>query len=257
MEQLDWDLVPPDALLVQLHGNRAITRNALVANLLEQHGGKVRQELINILLVRKALERLNIEITPAVLDREIARQEKQLAARLGDTRISLSDYVRAQEGKTIEQYRRSLSTQMAAGLHELVYQSSDIDELLLQDYFMENSGIFLHPEGRRLSIIHIAYVNPNDPDEQKGVATTMSTVWRSLADDSSDFKRWWQPFGRNARPQDIDGNAGWIDRAGASPYPQTAPIPADIMVDVFAVDLSNGPVLHPLPSSQRRLYHPR
>jgi hypothetical protein len=245
MEQLNWDAVPPDALLVQLHGNRAITRNALVANLLEQHGGKVRQELINILLVRKALERLNIEITPAVVDREIARQEQRLAEKLGDTRISLGDYIRAQEGKTLEQYRRSLSTQMAAGLHELVFQSSDIDELLLQDFFMENSQLFLHPAGRRLSIIHIAYVNPNDPDEQKGVATTMSTVYRSLADGTSDFKRWWQPFGRNARPQDTGGDAGWIARDGASPHPQTAAIPGDIMVDVFAVDLSKGPVLLP------------
>ena len=243
MDSLDWQDVPPEAILVQLHGNRAITRNALVVNLLEQSGSTVRQELINILLVRQALKRLQIDITEEVIDREIARQNKQLAEKFGDTRISLADYVRTHEGKTMEQYRRSLPTQMAAGLHELVYQSAEIDDMTQRDYFMENSTKFLHGEGRRLSVIHIAYVNPNDPEEQKGIASTVTTIHNSIATGTQTFARWWRPFGKNARPSDIDGNAGWIERNGRSPHPQTLPIPSDIMVDVFAADLSNGPVL--------------
>lgn len=254
LERIPWSRLADDDVILAM-GNWQVPRILLVAELLDERGPEVRNELINLRMMRMALERYGIEITGAVLHRELERQEAAFRRRLEERDLPIvpfANYLEERQGISLDEYMAEEAFQMAAGLHALVFEHSvlaptpEAEEALLRDHFVRHRDRFGDREAYRLAVIHRPFDERALGDERPAVPVTeerKATQRRSiaqlrqdiLADNSLSFERAWSFWGRPYDPgANSGGQIGWVDRRGRPSVDGAMPVPPTIMEEVFA-----------------------
>lgn len=254
LERIPWSRLSDDDVILAM-GNWQVPRVLLVSELLEERGPEVRNELINLRMMRMALERHGIEITGAILHQELERQEAAFRQRLEERDLPIvpfANYLQERQGISLDEYMAEEAFQMAAGLHALVYAHSvlaptpEAEEALLRDHFVRHRDRFGETEAYRLAVIHRPFseralgddrpTGPITEERKVGQRRSMAQLRRDiLADNSLNFERAWSFWGRSYDPgANSGGQIGWVDRRGRPSVDGAMPVPTAIMEQVFA-----------------------
>lgn len=269
LESIPWSRLEDDDVLVAM-GNWQVPRILLVSELLAEAGPKVRNELVNLSMVRRALERHGIEITGEVLYEELSRQERVFRRKLEEKDLPIvpfASYLEQKEGVDLETYMAEASFRMAAGLHALVLEKAIVapdaatEEQLLRDHFARYPDRFGDPAAVRLAVIHRPF-DDSAPEAGGGgeVAPAVKKQQRRsverlradiIAENQLDFARAWRFWGRAYDPgANSGGQVGWVDADGRPSVDGARPLPAAVMDEIFAAseaaDLAAGAVFLPV-----------
>ncbi|MFW5752971.1 MAG: hypothetical protein ACOCYV_02850, partial [Planctomycetota bacterium] len=269
LENIPWSRLGDDDVLVAM-GNWQVPRILLVSELLAEAGPKVRNELVNLSMVRHALERHGIEITGEVLYEELSRQERVFRRKLEEKDLPIvpfASYLEQKEGLDLEAYMAQASFRMAAGLHALVLEKTIVapdaqaEEQLLRDHFAQHPDRFGDPAAVKLAVIHRPFddsapeaggegaVSPAVKERQRrSVERLRADI---IADNQLDFARAWRFWGRAYDPgANSGGQVGWVDADGRPSVDGARPLPASVMDEIFAAateaDLAAGGVFLPV-----------
>lgn len=261
--QIDWDDFGDDEAILSV-GGRRLTRLQLVAHLLGEHAAEVRGELINLTLVRQALDRSGILLDQELLDAEWDRQVRQFQARMaerGETQARFVDYLEVHRGMTRREWMREPGFRMAAALHALVHRQTEVDEETLRAYFRTNEDSFDRSAAARVRVIFKPWATTRlagqeviDATRRESSREAMRQVGRDIQAGRMRFATAWRAWGRPHDPQTDDGLVGWVDADGQPERPGARSLPVEAMQIALAQNLSEGPVLLPPIEDERGIF---
>ncbi|MDA3962732.1 MAG: peptidylprolyl isomerase [Planctomycetota bacterium] len=251
---VDWDAISDSDELVSIAGQR-LTRLQLAAYLLRENGSDVRRELINITLVRQALDRSGLLLNQKLLDSEWDRQEREFQEQMaskGEAQVTFADFLRVKEEKSREEWMNEDGFRMAAALHELVHRQTKVDPDTLKEYFEANKARFTKTAAARLRVIYRPWPVVRlgdrqvlDAGRQEDSRNAMRALGRDIHSGRLSFDKAWEAWGKPHDQHTTGGKIGWVDYTGVPERPGARPLPKEAMDIAAAVDLSNGPVLLP------------
>ena len=230
-----WSAIDDEQVVVAVPGG-VVRRIDIALRTLEQDGAKVRNELITMMATRQAITHAGIIIDRALVDAEVAREQRRFSRRLtaaGRPAMPFEQAVLAKEGITIREWRRSDAVRIAAGLHELVLRTIQPDELAIQEHYAKFPERFEQREAVKLQLIFIPFRTVEldgqtlpDPRHQRNLRGVMNEIHHQLLQGKQQFAETWNLWGSGYDQMAEDGIVGWVDREGHTSIPGVQPIPA-------------------------------
>jgi len=259
LNDMDWAELKPDDVVLSI-GGWEMTRDILVAQLLEAHASKVREELIDIVLVEQALREEGVFINEPMLDLEMERMERRFHRELAERDqplVPFADFLRQREGMTVEEWRDQPAFRMLAGLHALVFRRAEIDETTLEEHFAANYERFARGEQVDISCMHIPYQLSRTEagpavtkEEENRVLLLQWSFYNHIHNGETTFAEEYRRMRMKVHDPkaDDDGRIGWVERDGDRGAKGARIIPEPVMAKAFAAEVGNEPVLlHPVP----------
>jgi hypothetical protein len=264
MEMLDWASLADEDLLVQV-GKVALTRRQLADIMVRAKGaGGVRQELVEIAIVDRALEREGILVTESVLDQALARLERRFqadsAAKMPEgQRVDFATFLRTSKRMTLAEFRASPGFRMLAGLQALVIKRAraTLAEPEVAAFFAANPERFRLKEALDLQLLFMPWrtepgvggtqvVPAGEYERLSGVA---SQLFGTIARNEVTFERAWTAFGKTWDPEaGQDGRIGWVARDGSRAQPGSRPVPAGVIERAWDAGPALPQLLPPIPA---------
>jgi hypothetical protein len=260
LKKTNWAAVEDKDIVVAMH-HWELPRHVLTAQLLERHGGSVREELINILLIEQALRKAGVVINDLVLQAEVQRMEERLHAKLkeaGQPLIPFAQFIKVSQNIELAEYVQQPGFRMAAGLHALVLRVAEVSEPELQAFFRDRRALFSRPEQVEMGLVVLEADRvpgiDGVPEIDRDHEARLKNVAQQLVDQirtspKMTFPKVFRFYGQGADPQAAaDGGIGFVGRDGLRAQTGAKPVPRAVMEAAFAADLAQGPVLmDPIP----------
>ena len=147
-----WSAIDDNQVVVAVPGG-VVRRIDIALRSLEEHGAKVRNELVTMLATRQAIAQAQIVLDRALVDAEVAREQRQFSRRLeraGRPAMPFEQAILAKEGISIREWRKSDAVRLAAGLHELVLRRIQPDNDAIQEHYANHPERFEQREAVQL-----------------------------------------------------------------------------------------------------------
>ncbi|TVR45913.1 MAG: peptidyl-prolyl cis-trans isomerase [Planctomycetota bacterium] len=258
LRQARWEALADEATILAM-GNWRLPRFALTTQLLNEHGGKVRDQLIQISMVEQALRADGIIIGDLLLQAERERMERRFAQRLeemGQPQMPFEQFIFQSQGMPIQEFIRQPGFRMLAGLHALVLRRAEVSDETLKKYYDDHRGRFGNPEQVRLRVILLDFEVSDGPDgrpvilseHRERLRVTAAQLHRQVSSGGANFARQWQLWGRMRDPQAGEGgDVGWVGVDGRRAQLGSRPLPRRLLEEAFrAVEAGRVPSILPL-----------
>jgi len=249
LQTIEWRGLAADAVVLTLPGG-SLSRAAMVAQLMPKHGANMLEELINIRVVSAALARAGIAVDDKLLDGEIARAERKLAAVLakqGLPAMDLDTFLKDSKNTSLAEYRAQPGFQvLVAGLHALVKAEAlaKVGEDVLQARFERDKQRWALAEASDCSIIYVPFETAPGPDgnpivtadERERRASVLGSIYRQLAAKQLPFGAAFRAYARSYDPDaDAQGRVGWLRHDGTRDLrPAARVVPPVVMQEIIA-----------------------
>lgn len=232
-----WSEVEDDDTLIAMPGWR-LPRLPVAVSLLKEKGGEVREELINLILVKQALARAELEIDEALLQAERATMEQRFYDRLRQENqpwVSFENYIKEVEGMPVEEWIQQPGFRVLAGVHALLYRSFELPEEELRSYYQANKRQYSQPEAVDVWVLFLPF--RTSPDQQVTPTNRRATI--ELAQNFHEALRsgrmTWEKVYRLLGGRDPGmGHKGWVDRQGQALKLGEADVPRAVIEQAFA-----------------------
>lgn len=246
---IPWRDLPEEGPVLVLPAG-SLTRADLVAKLMPVHGAELLEELINLRVASVALERAGIAVDDRLLDAEVARAERKLAALLakqGLPNMDLDTFLKDSKGTTLAEYRAQPGFRiLIAGLHALVKREAvnQVGEEALKARFERDRARWALAEACDCSVLFIPFeltpgpdgrpqVTPAERERRTGV---VASLHRQIAAQQMTFGAAFRAYARSYEPDaDNQGRIGWLRRDGTrDDRPSARVIPPAVVEAAFA-----------------------
>ena len=244
-----WSAIDDDQVVVAVPGG-VVRRIDIALRSLEEHGAKVRNELVTMLATRQAIAHANIVLDRALVDAEVAREQRRFSRRLeraGRPAMPFEQAILAKEGISIREWRRSDAVRLAAGLHELVLRRIQPEIEAIREHYAKYPERFEQREAIQLQVIFIPFKTITlrgremiDPQHQRSLRKVMGEIYHNILQQRQSFAEAWSIWGAGYDQLAEDGLVGWVDRAGNTSMPGVQAIPSNVRDIAFAANLDNG-----------------
>ncbi len=259
LEHLEWPQLKDDDVLLQIGFNR-LTRRDVALALLNRGIGKVREELIQLAVVRSAIAKAGIVITPQQEERTWRRmktaKETELERQAGGsgTKITFENWLQVKENKTPEQFRAEPGFQLLAGLHALVAKraAGELTDEMLRPWFNEHHARYDRPEAVRLRVMHfpfrsVASDGSVSPEERERCRTVAIGFRKQIQTGQTPWETLWPFLGKpNDGSAGDHGDVGWVPGSGRR-TDRGRSLPPTTMEAAFAIT-AFPTLLGPLPA---------
>lgn len=249
LQTIDWRGLADDAVVLTVPAG-SISRSAMIATLMPIHGANLLEELINIQVVRSALDRAGIVIDEALLDGEVARAERKLTqvlAKQGLPAMDLDTFLKDSKSTSLAEYRAQPGFQvLVAGLHALVKAEAlaQVGEPALAERFARDRQRWALAEACDCSIIFVPFeTTPGadgamsvSPDERERRTAVVASIHRQIAAGQMPFGAAFRAYARSYdMDADTQGRIGWLRRDGTRDgRPGARVVPPKVVAAAFA-----------------------
>jgi hypothetical protein len=265
LENMDWAGLADEDQLIQV-GKVTLTRRQLADILLRKGAGPVREELVQIAIIDRALEREGIVVTDPVLDAALLRMERRFqsdsAAKLpAGQRLDFASWLRSTKRMSVVEFRASAGFRTLAGLQALVIKraKAGLEEAAIDALFAKDPERFRIKEAIDVQVLFMPWRTTPGPGgtvivpagEQARLGEVASQVFGTIARGEVPFERAWTAFGKTWDPEaGHGGRVGWITRDGGRQQPGARTVPEDVVVRAWEVDRGYPALLPPIASSE-------
>lgn len=265
LENMDWASLADEDQLIQI-GEVKLTRRQLADILLRKGAGPVREELVQIAIIDRALERDGILITESTLDAALMRMERRFqadsAAKMpAGQRLDFASWLRSTKHMTVVEFRSSAGFRTLAGLQALVVKraKASLDEAAIAAQFTKDPERFRIKEAIDVQVLFMPWRAERGADgqlilpvgEQARLGEVASQVFGTIARGEVPFERAWSAFGKTWDPEaGHGGRVGWVTRDGGRQQPGARTIPDEVIARAWEIDKGYPALLPPIASPE-------
>ena len=252
LEGIAWNDLGDDAVVMAVAGHELRKRD-LAALLLKQDGAKVREQLVDIMVVEQAVAKAGIVFDDATLAAEFRLMERDFQRRMaksGQGHIDFASYLKVKERLTVEQFLAQPAVRMLAGLHELARRqvARDYDDAKLQAKLDAERTLWDQRASLDLSVIHLPWKRDDNgavsDAERIRLQSVANLIHRQIAAREVTFEKAWDAFGKSWDASGPGGRIGWVDLEGRREDETARRIPRNLVERAFASD-GQLPILMP------------
>lgn len=238
LEQQEWSTLADEDIIVGMAGWK-LPRVALAAGLLKRKGGEVREELINLALVRQALERAGLHIDQDLINHELHTMERRFQERLeseGKPIIPFADFIRESQGMPLEEWIEQPGFRVLTGIHALLYAHYTIPDDDLRSFMQRHYRRYAEAEARDISVIYSPFrTDPQQAPLQNEIKSRIDLI-RNFYEAILRGRMSWEKVYRMLGGPDPDyGRKGWVDRSGRAEALGESDVPPQVVDAIFRV----------------------
>jgi hypothetical protein len=255
----DWDRLKDDDVVVSI-GEWRMRRGLLAAQLLASNAAKVREELINIALVKQALAKAGVSIDQAAIDAEVKRMDARLQESLkkkSQPQVEFATFIEQTQQMPLKEFTEQPGFHMLVGLHLIAQSRGELEtsEEDLRSYFDAHLDHYRKKEAVSCSLIFIPY-KAEEVDGKLHVAVeerarlleVMQLIAKSVRSGATSFAKAWAAYGRSYDQHSRDGGLiGWVQRDGKREDAGARTLPPATIAAAFAVTGPFPQLLEPIP----------
>ncbi|MEK7414085.1 MAG: hypothetical protein AAB263_12290 [Planctomycetota bacterium] len=237
LEGLDWNALSDNDVVMTVAGH-TLRKCDLSQMVLRDKAAKVRDELVDIMIVEQALVAEGVLVDDAALASEFRLMERAFQRRIADSGkgyVDFASYLKAKEKMTVQQFLAQPAVRMVAGLHQIVRKrvSNAWDDGKLQAKLERERSRWNQQAAVDMSIIHWPFHDPKNGTSRDNQLKAAESLYVQIATKQTTFANSWNVFGKGWDASGPDGRVGWVNREGRRSDDGSRRVPPEVLEYAF------------------------